>query len=141
MAPTDSYKSYQKTQIKTASPAQLVVLLYEGAIQRIRKGQMLLHEPDRNMDASTEILRAMNIISELFGCLNPKYSPELSKQLADIYAYVLDTLAKGLQERDTELLDKAGKALEPLASAWREVAEGVVTSPAIPGGIPVVTTE
>lgn len=141
MAPADSYRNYQNTQIKTASPAQLVVLLYEGAIQRIRKGQMLLEEPDRNVDASTEVLRAMNIVSELFGCLNPKYSPELSKQLSEIYAYVLDVLGKGLQEKDGALLDEAAKALELLASAWREVAEGIAVSPAVPAAVPAAVAE
>ncbi|MEE9276396.1 MAG: flagellar export chaperone FliS [bacterium] len=124
MALSNPYTSYRNTEVKTASPVKLVVLLYEGAVQNMKKGEALLGEPDRFPDASVHLLRAMNIVSELLGTLNPKASVELSERLSGIYSYVLDLIGKSLERRDPAPLNEAVGLMNSLGSAWREIAGG-----------------
>ncbi len=122
MVASNPYANYKKTEIQTASPAHLVVLLYEGTVKHITKGEALLGDPETFADASTHLLRAMNIITELHGVIRPDASPELAKSLSDIYRYVLDIISQALQERDPEPLAEAAKHMATLGDAWREIA-------------------
>ena len=47
MALQNSYSSYKETQIKTASPVDLIILLYDGMLKNLRKGEAGLQDGDR----------------------------------------------------------------------------------------------
>ncbi len=123
MDPRNPCASYKSTEVKTASRIQLVVLLYEGALKHIRKGEALLGQDGRFPDAAPHLLRAMNIVTELLGVINPKASPELAECLSDLYRYVLDLIGRALKERDPAPLSEAAKVMSSLAEAWREIAQ------------------
>lgn len=123
MALPNPYVSYKNAEVKTASPAQLVVLLYEGALKHISLGESQIARPEGFTQASINLFRAMNIVSELLGMLNPTASPELASRLSEIYRYVLQLIHRSLQLRDPEPLAEARKHMSSLADAWREVAQ------------------
>ena len=118
------YAAYQNVGVKTASPVQLVVLLYEGAVRHIRKGEALLQGEDSFHEGAEHLLRAMGIVTELAGVLNPQASPGLAQNLSGVYQHVLDLLGRSLRERDPERLPEAAGIMESLGSAWRELSQG-----------------
>ena len=120
-----SYAAYQSVGVTTASPVQLVVLLYEGAVKHIRKGEVLLQGGEESFNEAAEhVLRAMGIVTELAGVLNPQTSPELARNLSGIYQHVIGLLSKALRERDPQTLPEAAGIMESLGSAWRELSQG-----------------
>lgn len=119
-----SYATYKSVEVKTASPVQLLILLYEGAVKHIRKGEALLQGEDSFHEGAEHLLRAMGIVTELAGVLNPQASPELAQNLSGIYQHVLDLLSRSLRERDPERLPEAAGIMESLGSAWRELSQG-----------------
>lgn len=119
------YAVYQNVGVKTASPVQLVVLLYEGAVKHIRKGEVLLHGGEDSFNEAAEhLLRAMGIVTELTGVLNPQASPELAQNLSSIYQHVIGLLSRALREREPDALPEAASIMESLGSAWRELSQG-----------------
>ncbi|MBI1724113.1 MAG: flagellar protein FliS, partial [Candidatus Tectomicrobia bacterium] len=99
-------------------------LLYEGAVKHIRKGEALLQGEDSFHDGAEHLLRAMSIVTELAGVLNPQASPELAQNLSGIYQHVIELLSRSLRERDPEGLPEAAGIMESLGSAWRELSLG-----------------
>lgn len=124
MNPRASYAAYQNVGVKTASPVQLVVLLYEGAVKHIRKGEALLAEEGAFNEAAEHVLRAMGIVTELAGILNPQASPELAQSLSGVYQHVLGLLSKALRGRGPAGLAEAAGIMDSLGSAWRELSQG-----------------
>jgi len=120
----NSYAAYRDVGVKTASPVQLVVLLYEGAVKHIRKGEALLQGEDTFHEAAEHLLKAMGIITELAGVLKPHASPDLARNLSGIYQHVLGLISKSLRERDPEALPEAAGIMESLGAAWREISQG-----------------
>ncbi len=116
------YQSYQTTGVRTATPGQLVVMLYDGAIKFMKQGENHLREPDRFVEATTSLLRAMEVVSELIGCLNPDASPELAENLSAVYNRVIDLISNALRERDPAPLAEALEIFSNLNMAWRQIA-------------------
>ncbi|OGL64647.1 MAG: flagellar export chaperone FliS [Candidatus Tectomicrobia bacterium RIFCSPLOWO2_12_FULL_69_37] len=120
----NTYAAYKNVEAKTASPVQLVVLLYEGAVKHIRKGEALLQGEDSFHAGAEHVLRAMCIVTELAGILNPQASPDLARNLSGIYQHIIGLLSQALRERDPETLPEAAGILESLGSAWRQLTQG-----------------
>ncbi|MFQ5691673.1 MAG: flagellar export chaperone FliS [Nitrospinota bacterium] len=118
------YSNYRMTEINTASPVRLIVLLYEGAIRNIKKGEILLQDPNSFVEAGVHLLKAMDIVSELMGCLKPDSSPEISDNLSKIYAYVIGRIGRALQDKDPAPLAGATEIMSSLSSAWAEIDSG-----------------
>ena len=128
MTPSNPYSNYRDTQIKTASPITLIILLYEGAVREISKGEALLRgdqDQPRFNQAANHLLRAMNIVAELQGILNPDQAPELAHGLSETYKAVLFFISAALQDKDPAPLAKACEIMNSLLTAWRETAERV----------------
>lgn len=125
MTLSNPYSNYKDTQVKTASPVMLIILLYEGAVKAILKGQALLQDEEQLNEATRELLRAMNIVTELLGILNPEQAPEVAEGLSETYKSVLVLINAALQERDPAPLTKAAEIMHSLLTAWREASEKV----------------
>ena len=125
MSHSRSYSNYKDTQVKTASPLSLVLLLYDGALNNIRKGEAGLASEEKFAGAAIHVFKAVGIVTELMGIINPKVSPELAEGLSVSYKYVLTLLSDALEERNPERLVKATEVLSQLRSAWQELAQQI----------------
>src|SRR2546422_247467 len=84
MKPLNPWQSYRQVATRTASPGQLVLMLYEGAIRFLERAQagFALHDPvESNTTVNNNILRAQEIIRELDFSLNLTEGGELAFQL------------------------------------------------------------
>ena len=116
MNPRDQYL---RTRVMTASPGELLVMLYDGLLQRLRHAQICFE--DRNWARAGELLgNAQDILSELMGSLNRDQAPELVDSLFGLYNYAKTRLLDALASRDPAPLSEVHDLLSPLRDAWVE---------------------
>ncbi|QUH24909.1 flagellar export chaperone FliS [Serpentinicella alkaliphila] len=117
MAMQNPYNNYKENSVKTASPEELTLMLYNGAIKFI--GQSKIHIENKNIEKTNEtIVRAQSIIQELNVTLNMDY--EISKNLRMLYVFILDKLVDGNIKKEIAPLDEALEIVTSLRDTWKE---------------------
>jgi flagellar secretion chaperone FliS len=108
---------YFEAEVLNADPVKLVSLLYRGARTAVTAATVALSEgniPER----SKQILKAWEIVQELSGTLNHEQGGEISRQLAELYAYIGQRLLDANAEQAVKPLEDAAAVLAILADAW-----------------------
>ncbi len=117
MAVNDPYDQYKQSSIMTASPQELTLMLYNGALKFI--GLSKIHIEKKDIPKANEsILRAQDIIQELNITLNMDY--EVSTGLRSLYIYILDLLVDANIYKDIKCLDEAAGMVKELRDIWKE---------------------
>lgn len=114
---------YRSNQVQTASPAQIIVQFYDGALRFIRQAGQRIAAKDF-AGKGEQLSRAHAVVAELRANLDHTRAPELCAELDRLYVYVLDCLNEANMKVDAAPLANATKVLEQLRSAWAQVAEG-----------------
>ena len=120
--PNNAYAAYQGTKIKTASPEELTLMLYDGAIKFCNIAKQALVEEDLEK-ASNYIIKANKIIVEFRCTLDLKY--EVSKDFDRVYEYIYYTLIEANIKKEAELIEEALHHLRIMRDTWKEVMEKV----------------
>lgn len=118
MALPRGYDAYQKNKVLTATPAELVLMLYEGAIKFCNIGLVAIENEDYSK-ANTNIQKAERIVAELRGSLDMKY--EVSKDFDQVYEYIGWVLLQANVKKNTDRLEEALKHLRTMRDTWKEV--------------------
>ncbi|GAK43491.1 hypothetical protein TCA2_5989 [Paenibacillus sp. TCA20] len=115
-------QKYQQTKAQTASPAQLIIMLYDGAIRFTQIAVVGIEE--KNLEKSnTHFIKAQAIINELIASLNFNY--ELSHQLLPIYEYLLRLLIEANVKKNKEAAYEVLEHLQELRSAWDQASRAL----------------
>ena len=114
------YDAYAKNKILTASPAELTLMLYEGAIKFTNIGIVAIEKNDIKK-ANINIQKAERIIAELRGTLDMKY--EVAKDFDNVYEYIGWCLLQGNVKKDIEKLEEALKHMRTMRDTWKEVMD------------------
>jgi flagellar protein FliS len=122
-----SANAYRKVQVTTASPAQLVVQLFEGAARFIEQGIQAIERRDLEQ-AHTALVRAQAIIAQLRASLDREVGP-LADQLDGLYDYFFRRLVLANVEKDAAPAREVLGHIRELLAAWREVARQGLTGP------------
>ena len=113
------YQAYQDTAAQTASPAQLVLMLFDGALVRLEVAIEALQEVPTNLDvAHTAITRVQAIVDELAVSLDRERGGEMAANLGSIYAYVSELLIAANIGKTIAPLEEAHEHLKDLREAW-----------------------
>ena len=118
MVPNNGYNAYAKNKIMTASPAELTLMLYEGAIKFCNIAVVVIENKDY-AKANTNIQKAERIIGEFKATLNHKYAT--AKDFDAVYDYLLDRLIQANMKKDPEILEEVLKHLRTMRDTWKEV--------------------
>ena len=121
-------RNYFRTQVESASPMELVVLLYDGAVRAADAA----HEAmvSGNIPARrTAMNKLMAIIAELQNTLDVTRGGRVAEELDGLYTYMLSRLLKAITDQDAKPIDEVRRLLATLADGWREAA----STPAAPG--------
>jgi flagellar protein FliS len=121
---TKAYQAYKNAATTTASPGQLVLMLYDGALrflEQAKKGFEYEDPLEFNETINNNILKAQAIINELNLCLDIKNGGELAQHMRRIYLYCDDRLLYANIHKDINLLNDVIKRLEILRNAWAEM--------------------
>lgn len=120
----DQYRSQATT---TASPAQLVLMLYDGALSRIARAEAALEgEPDHGQ-AHESLTRAQAIVDELALSLDHERGGQIAGNLASLYRYCSEQLIEANVTKDAASLPGVTSVLTELRDAWEQ---GCVHAPA-----------
>ncbi len=118
MALPNAYVNYNNSKVLTASPAQLTLMLYEGAIKFCNIARMAIEEKNYER-ANTNIKKAEKIIAQLRVTLDFKYP--VAKDFDQVYVIISDRLFRANIGKDVELLDQGIKYIRTMKETWEEV--------------------
>ena len=117
-APTAAYK---QQSILTATPGQLVVMLYDGCLRFLHQGAHAMR--DGNLaEAGTRLARAEAIIDELLSTLDLEQGGVIASRLQGIYVFCVRHLIEARLERDADKIERVGELLSELRDSWAQVA-------------------
>ena len=109
---------YKNNSIQTASPAELTLMLYDGAIKfcNIALGAI---EKNDIQKANTNIIKAQKIIVEFRCTLDFKYP--VAQDFDRVYDYIYRRLVEANIHKDAEVLEDALKYIREMRDTWKEV--------------------
>jgi flagellar protein FliS len=111
-------QAYRGIQVNTASPAELTLMLYDGAIKFCNVAELGIDNNDI-LKAHTNIMKAERIIEELRNTLDFKY--EVANDFDRVYDYIYATLVEANIKKDKEILEQALSAIREMRDTWKEV--------------------
>lgn len=112
-------KQYQKSSIETASREQILIMLYDGAIQFLNKAKLAMEE--NNHEAiHNNLMGAQNIIQEFINSMDREVAPQLAENLISLYEYFLRRLVQANMKRQIEPIDEVLKYLKSLKATWEQ---------------------
>ncbi len=117
---------YLETEVMTATPQRLQLMLINAAIRSASQGRNCL-EQKNNQAALAPILRAQRIVAELLTGLNPESKDGLVQRVAGVYLFIYRSLIAANLERSTAKLDDALRVLEIERETWRLACEQLGT--------------
>ncbi len=118
-------QAYQKVGLESAvlsaSPHQLVVMLFDGAHSALVRARLFLEQG--NIPAKGEALsKAINIIDNgLKAGLNMEVESDLPKNLAALYDYMVRRLLHANLRNDAEAIVEVEVLLNNIADAWKQI--------------------
>ena len=113
-----AYQQYQRTQTQTASPGELVVMLYSGAIKFLSVARQRMD--GRDIDgANRNLLRAQDIILELMVSVDVGVG-DVGRNLLDLYEFMHRHLIQANIRKDVKMVDDVLGMLRELLPAWQQ---------------------
>jgi flagellar protein FliS len=113
-------KEYRKSAVQGATPLQLVIMLYDGALRYMEAGKHALAHCDREKQNSN-LQKAQSVVFELVACLDTKKGGEIAANLASLYSYVLEQLVAANIKDDSEAIERALKVMSDLRESWVQI--------------------
>ncbi len=112
---------YVTQQVMTAAPAKLVFLLYEKAITSLHEACNAIDtgEVETRWRANN---RAIEIVSHLWSKLNMEHGGDISKNLGELFPYMITRLADVDVNNDRAPAEEVIGLLEPLRDSWRDLS-------------------
>lgn len=111
------YAKIKNTAIMTASPQELTLMLYDGAIKFGNQAILAIENKDME-NANGFIKRVEDIIIELRSTLDMKY--DIANNLDLMYDYIYRRLVEGNMKKDKEILIEAIDLIRELRNTWKE---------------------
>ena len=123
---------YRKTQVLNASGVEVIVLLYDAALQSMRLAQDSIRG-NNQADKARFLGRALNIVGELANVLDMERGGEIAATLRRLYDYVLHELSQTNLKNDPKRLDGPIRCMTTLREAWEQLAASPVMAAAVAG--------
>lgn len=118
MAVNNPYAAYANSKVMTASPAELTLMLYDGAIKFCNIAIRGIEEKDIEK-AHNNIIKVERIINEFRSTLDRRYP--VSEDFDRVYEYIIRRLHEANIKKDAEILEEVLKHLRTMRDTWKEV--------------------
>ena len=122
--------AYIRQKIMTASPVELIVMLFEGLKKDMFQAQRAIRKNDME-NAKLKIMHAQDIVAELASSLD--LNVEMSADLLDIYEFVIIELESVFNNKDADKLDALMEIAGTFKDTWNEIH-----AQQTPGGLELV---
>lgn len=113
---------YLSTEVLTASPQKLQLMLIDAAIRAASRAQSLWTD-ERNEAVTRAILNCQSIVAQLIAGMVPNHESALVQQILPIYEFMHRTLIAAHRQRDRGKLADVLAVLEVERETWRQVCE------------------
>ena len=121
-------KSYKNSSVNTASPGQLVLMLYDGALKFLSLAEQGLSSTDpriKNEVVNNNLIKAQNILAELQSSLDMKVPGDFSKTMFGLYDFMIRQLQQANIKKVAEPIETVSKMLKDIRDAWEEMLKKV----------------
>ena len=118
-------QNYRDTQILTASPMELIIMLYEEGIRTLRNAEAAfeLEGPERLQEINNNLLHAEDIITELAVALDIEKGGQIALNLQRLYDFMLSHLSRANMQKVLRPVVEVRELLTELRDTWRQVGE------------------
>ena len=120
MQMNNAFAQYNTNKILTASPAELTLMLYEGAIKFCNVAIVGI-EQGNIQKAHDNIMKTQRIVEEFQITLDRKY--EVAKDFDAVYNYLIMRLREANMKKDAAILEEVLRHLRTMRDAWKEVMQ------------------
>ena len=118
MAPTNAYAQYNNQRVMAASPAELTLMLYDGAIKFCNIAEVGLTKGDMDK-AHTNIVKVEKIIEYLRNTLDMSYP--VAQDFENMYSYIDRRLVEANVKKDIEIVKEVNTHMHAIRDNWVEV--------------------
>lgn len=118
MALPNAYAQYKNSKILTASPAELTLMLYEGAIKFCNIAITAIEQKDIEK-AHINIVKTQRIIEHFRLTLDMKYP--VAQDFDRVYEYLARRLVQANIKKDKEIMEEVLEHLHSMRDTWKEV--------------------
>ena len=118
MALPNAYAQYKNSKVLTASPAELTLMLYEGAIKFCNIAIAAVEQKDIEK-AHVNIQKTQRIIEHFRLTLDMKYP--VAQDFDRVYEYLGRRLVQANIKKDKEILEEVLEHLHSMRDTWKEV--------------------
>jgi len=118
MVAKNPYAQYNNSKILTASPAELTLMLYDGAIKFCNIAIMGIEQKDIQK-SHTNIVKVQRILEEFLSTLDHKYP--VAEDFDRVYIYLLQRCFEANIKKDKEILEEVLEHLRSMRDTWKEV--------------------
>lgn len=118
MALPNAFNQYNNSKILTANPAELVLMLYEGAIKFCNIAIVAIEQGDIPK-AHTNIVKTERIVDHLRATLDMKYP--IAKEFDKVYEYLQRRLREANMKKDKIILEEVCEHIRSMRDTWKEV--------------------
>lgn len=118
MALPNAYSQYNNNKILTASPTELTLMLYEGAIKFCNIAEAAIEKKDIQK-SHDNIMKVQRIVDYLRKTLDMKYP--VAQDFDNIYAYLSRRLVEANVKKDKAILEEVNGHLHSVRDTWKEV--------------------
>lgn len=115
----NAYNKYQQNQVLSASPEQILIMLYDGAIRFTRQAIIALEE-DNIAGFLHGVTKSMAIIAEFSNSLDHSIGGEIAENLDALYNFMIRELTQANLHKDIEKMRVVEQLLVDLRSTWGE---------------------
>jgi flagellar protein FliS len=114
---------YQQVNVMTASPMELIMMLYDECIKSLRKAEQAfdIDGPERIEAINNTLLHAQDIITELAVSLDMEQGGEVAQNLQRLYEFMVSHLSRANIDKNRAAIREVRKMMEELREAWQEV--------------------
>ena len=133
MSPINPYnkyiKQYQASNVNTATPEKLMIMMFDGALQFLQKAKIAIAE-GKLQERSQNIDGARKIIRELMRTIDLENGNDGSKQLFKLYNKMAMNLIKANVQRNATLIDNVIEDITNIRWGFQkaiEIQTGVTT--------------
>jgi flagellar secretion chaperone FliS len=113
--------AYKQQSILTATPGQLVVMLYDGCLRFLHQAAYAMRGGDV-AESNARLTRAEAIIEELHSTLDMEKGGVVASRLQGIYVFCSKHLLEARMNREPENIEKVSELLTELRDAWAQIA-------------------
>jgi flagellar protein FliS len=135
----NTVRKYQELSVTTASPMQLIIMLYDECIRALDKaesGFAIGDDPSlRNETIGNNILHAQDVITELAVSLDMEKGGEIAINLQRLYDFMVNHLARANVSKDIQSLREVRTMMADLRETWQEIAKKENLSDASPAPV------